>query len=83
MVNVGVAIDDIFGQKNDRIGIGLTWARPADGSLDDQMALDMFYRVQVTPRFAVSPTLQLIIDPVRNPDEDTVVVLGVRSRFAF
>ena len=32
---------------------------------------------------AVTPTLQLIIDPVRNPDQDEVVVLGVRSRIAF
>ena len=42
-----------------------------------------FYRVQVTPQISVSPTLQLIIDPVRNPDEDEIWVLGFRSRFAF
>jgi porin len=82
MVNVGVAIDDIFGQSNDRIGIGLTWSRPSNGTLDDQGALDAFYRVEVTPQIAVSPTLQLIMNPVRNPD-DVVWVLGVRSRFAF
>jgi porin len=83
MVNGGVAIDDIFGQSNDRIGIGLTWSRPADGALDDQGALDVFYRVQVTPQVAVSPTFQLVIDPVRNPDEDAIVILGIRSRFVF
>ena len=83
VVNAGVAIDNIFGQSNDRIGIGLTWSRPAASALDDQGALDAFYRVQVTPRIAVTPMLQLIIDPVRNPDEDAVWVLGVRSRFAF
>jgi porin len=83
MVNGGVAFDDIFGQSNDRIGIGLTWTRPSNGALDDQGALDAFYRVQLSPRFAVTPTLQLIIDPVRNPDEDVVVVLGIRTRFEF
>ena len=83
MVNGGVAIDDIFGQSNDRIGIGLSWTRPSNGALDDQGALDMFYRIQLSPRFAVTPTLQLIIDPVRNPDEDTVLVLGIRTRFEF
>ncbi len=82
MVNGGVGIYDIFGQSNDRIGIGLTWTHPADGSLDDQGAVDVFYRVQVTPQIAVSPTLQLIIDPVRN-SKDGVWVLGVRTRFAF
>ncbi len=83
MVNGGVAIDDIFGQSNDRVGIGLTWARPADEALDDQVAMDMFYRVQVTPEIAVSPTLQVIFDPVRNPDEDEIFVWGIRTRFAF
>jgi porin len=83
MVNLGVAIDNIFGQSNDRIGIGLTWSRPADGALDDQGALDAFYRVEVTPQIAVSPTLQLILNPVRNPDKDVVWILGVRSRFTF
>jgi porin len=83
MVNGGVGIDEIFGQSNDRIGIGLTWSHPVDGALDDQGTLDMFYRVQVTPQIAVSPTLQLIINPARNADVDEVWVLGVRSRFAF
>jgi porin len=83
MVNLGVAIDNIFGQSNDRIGIGLTWSHPADGDLDDQGALDAYYRVEVTPQIAVSPTLQLILNPVRNPSKDAVWVLGIRSRFTF
>ncbi len=83
MVNGGVAIDNIFGQSNDRIGIGFTWSDPASGMLDDQKTIDMFYRVQVTPEIAVSPTLQVIFDPVRNPFEDTVYVGGVRTRFTF
>ena len=83
MVNGGLAIDDIFGQSKDRIGLGITWSRPADGSLDDQGAIDAFYRVQVTPQIALTPTMQMIIEPVRNPNEDVVWVLGIRSRFAF
>jgi len=83
MVNGGLAIDDIFGQSKDRIGIGLTWSRPSNGSLDDQGAIDAFYRVQVTPEIALTPTLQIVIDPVRNPDQDAVWVLGIRSRFTF
>ncbi|MBW2281530.1 MAG: carbohydrate porin [Deltaproteobacteria bacterium] len=82
MVNGGVAIDDVFGQSNDRIGIGVTWSRPAVDSLDDQETVDLFYRVQVTPRIAVTPLVQFIVDPVRN-SRDTVWVLGIRTRFAF
>ena len=83
MVNGGVAIDNIFGRGNDRVGLGLTWSRPSASALDDQGTVDAYYRVQVTPRIAVTPMIQLIIDPVRNPDEDAVWVLGIRSRFAF
>jgi porin len=82
MVNGGVAIDNILGQRNDRIGTGLTWAHPADGALNDQTTIDAFYRVQVTPQIAVTPIFQLIFEPVRSPSKD-VVVLGIRSRFVF
>jgi porin len=62
--------------------MGVTWSRPVDGDLDDQGTLDVFYRINITPQIAVTPTLQLIIDPVRN-DEDQAYVWGIRSRFAF
>jgi carbohydrate-selective porin OprB len=83
MVNGGVAMDGIFGQNNDRIGVGFTWAEPATGGLDDQWAVDGFYRIQVTPEFTIGPTLQVVIDPARNPDEDVLFVGGIRSRIAF
>ena len=51
----------MIAQANDRIGVGFTWADPADSALDDQSTIDAFYRVQVTPEIAVSPTLQVIL----------------------
>jgi len=35
----------------------------------------------VTPQVARSPTLEIVIDPVRNLDEDTLFVVGVRTHF--
>jgi len=83
VVNLGVAIDNIFSQSNDQIGIGASWSHPADGDLDNQGAIDAYYRVEVTPQVAVTPTVQLVINPALNPDKDAVWVLGVRSRFNF
>ena len=45
MTNVGLVIDNIFGQDNDCIGVGYTWADPADRALDNQSEIDAYYRV--------------------------------------
>jgi porin len=83
MANAGLVIDGIFGQADDRIGVGYTWSDPADRALDEQGEIDSYYRVQVTPEIQVGSTLQVIIDPVRNPDEDTIYVWGIRTRIEF
>lgn len=82
MFNVGVAIDNIFGQDNDRIGVGYTWGKPADSSLGNQSNFDMYYRIQVTPRIEVSPIAQVILNPSRNIDSDAIFVGGIRARIA-
>jgi porin len=83
MANAGLVIDGIFGQEKDRIGIGYTWSDPADPALDDQNMINGYYRVQLTPEIEVGPTLEVIFDPVRNQDDDTVFVGGFRTRIAF
>jgi porin len=83
MVNAGVAIDALFRQQDDRLGIGFTWSRPIDDMLDDQEAIDLYYRIQLSPRIAVTPTLEFVFDPVRNTDEDNLTIWGIRTRFAF
>ena len=42
--------------------------------------IDGYYRVQLTPQIEVGPTLEVIFDPVRNQDDDTVFVWGFRTR---
>jgi porin len=80
MANAGLVIDEIFGQANDRVGVGYTWSDPEDSTLDNQGAIDAYYRVQLTPEIQICPTLEVVFDPVRNPDEDTVYVWGFRTR---
>ena len=82
MVNIGLVTDDILGQDKDRIGVGYTWSDPADRSLDKQNMIDAYYRVQLTPEIEIGPTLEVIFDPVRNPDDDTVYVWGFRTRIS-
>ena len=60
MANVGLVINEIFGQSYDRIGLGYTWSDPANHELDDQSTIDTYYRVQVTPELQFGPTFQVI-----------------------
>ncbi len=82
MANVGLVIDNIFGQDKDRIGVAYTWSDPADSSLDNQGVIDTYYRIQMTPEIQIGPTFEVIFDPVRHPDEDTVFLWGFRTRIA-
>jgi len=51
--------------------------------LDDQYALEAYYRVQVSKELAITPSVQLLINPALNPDEESIWVGGVRVRLAF
>ncbi|MGB5717339.1 MAG: carbohydrate porin [Gammaproteobacteria bacterium] len=51
--------------------------------LDDQYTLEAYYRVQLSKELAITPSVQLLIDPALNPDEDRIWVGGVRTRLAF
>jgi len=83
VINVGTTIDGIFGQANDRVGVGVTWSDPADRGLDDQGTIDAYYRLQVTPEIAVGPTVEIIFEPVRNTEDDVICVGGFRTRIEF
>jgi porin len=69
------------------LGVGVNWGRPSESTfgsdLDDQFTLESYYRWQVTSFFAVSPSIQILVDPALNPDEDVIAVFCLRARIAF
>ncbi len=70
---------------SDLIGFGLNWGRPSqDFGPDprDQFTSELFYRVQLSQNFALTPTLQFISDPALNPTEEDMWYVGVRARVA-
>ena len=72
--------------QQDLLGVALNWGEPnADtfgSGLDDQITAEVFYRIQLSENFALTPDLQFISDPARNPDDDSLWVLGIRARLA-
>ena len=49
-------------------------------NLDPQYTGEVFYRFQLSQHFAITPDLQVIVDPVLNQNDSVVWVAGVRAR---
>ena len=80
-VSIGVGISN----KYDELAIGLGWSRPSEETfgpdLDDEYAFEISYRIQMSPNATIMPDVQLILDPVNNPDASSVWVGSLRVRW--
>jgi len=70
-----------LGGEGNKLGVGINWSE-VDGS-DDQYTSEIFYLIQVTPSFEITPDIQWIKNPALNPDESSLTVLGLRARAVF
>jgi carbohydrate-selective porin OprB len=64
----------------------MNWSRPSGSTtepgLGDQNTLEMYLRIQRARHRAITPDVQLIINPARAPARDSVFVAGLRLRLA-
>ena len=68
--------------RRDLMRLGFNWGDPSDDTLRDQYSTELFYRLQFSQNLALTPSLQLLIDPALNLDEDQIWVFGLRARLA-
>ncbi|UCG22146.1 MAG: carbohydrate porin, partial [Deltaproteobacteria bacterium] len=72
--------------KGDLLGFGFNWGEPNEDTfgpgLRDQYTTEAFFRWQLTPQFAITPDVQLLINPALNTEEDQIWVFGLRARLA-
>lgn len=65
------------------LSLGAGWAKPNRRTygpgMRDEYVIETSFKVQVTRNFSLLPNLQLLVDPANNPEEDRVVVLGLRA----
>ncbi len=83
-ISTGFGYQRIAGR--DLLGVGFNWGEPHESfgaGLDDQYSLELFYRWQLTRELAITPDLQLLINPALNPDQNSIWVFGLRARLAF
>jgi porin len=82
--SLSVGFGHFLHDGRDLLGAGLSWAKPVQhGSGSDksrQYSAEVFHRWRPLKVLSVISDLQLLIDPTHNPDEDLIVVLGLRLR---
>lgn len=70
-------------RTHDLLGVGLGWGRFSDRTLNDEYVAELFYMLQLTQRLAITPDVQVIVDPPLNPHEGVIGVFGIRGRLSF
>jgi carbohydrate-selective porin OprB len=80
----GLAVEGPFGREKDLVGLGVAWSDPGEGEGErSETLLELFYRIEIVKAVSLTPDLQLVFDPSNNPDDDLVVVPGVRLQLVF
>ena len=79
----GLGYSGNFGSSSNMTGAALSLAQPRSSASRDELAFEVFQRLQVTQFTQVTAGAQLIFDPGNNPEEDLVALFYARLRIAF
>ncbi|MCA0871496.1 carbohydrate porin [Seohaeicola saemankumensis] len=82
-VGLSFAFDTTASKARDVLGIGLAWGEPTNSALQEQTTGEIYYRFQMLDNLAITPSIQVIKNPIANPNKTTVTVLGLRLRATF
>jgi porin len=83
-VSGGLALERPFGRKHDLVSVGAAWSDPSpEAGSRDETLLELFYRLELSPSIALTPDLQIVFDPANNPNNDTILIGGVRLEMRF
>ena len=85
--SISTGVGYLTGPGAHLVGLGLNWGRPSESSfgpdLDDQFALEFFYRAAAGKHLALTVDLQYIQDPAINPAESSIWMFNLRGRVVF
>jgi len=77
--NVTVGLISRF-NKSDLLGFAYNVGEPTGPVSKNQQVSELFYRLQFSQSIAITPSVQLLINPANNPNEDQIWVTGIRAR---
>jgi porin len=79
--------DDVAGAAVSHTAFGHDFrTSTVDGPADTETTVELTYRAQVTPWFALQGDAQILFNPARNPDSgnrETALLLGLRGEVSF
>lgn len=68
------------------LGFGFNWGEPNETTfakgLKDQYTFELYYRVQLSSKIAITPDVQFLLDPALNPNGSSIFLWGLRGRLA-
>jgi carbohydrate-selective porin OprB len=77
----------IEGRDHDVLGAQFSYADlsdvPSAGYPENETAYELFYKLQVTPAFALQPVLTYIVNPFGDPSIDNALLATLRGEIAF
>jgi porin len=79
-VDTGIVSVAPFGREADRLGAGLTWAKPVQTPDRDQVAMELYYRFEVVEGIQVTPDVEFVFNPALRPGAGFQPVFGLRLR---
>lgn len=71
-----------YGRNTDGAGVGLNWAE-ARGVTGSQFTAEAFYRFSISPGLQITPSIQFIDNPLLNPNQNSLTLIGLRTRIVF
>ena len=71
-----------YRRNTDLAGIGLNWAE-ANGIPGSQKTLEAFYRFSISPGLQITPSIQYIDNPLLDPSQSSIALVGLRARVVF
>ena len=82
----GVVLSGMLDQReDDAFGVYVSYVDLSSkgGFVEDETAIELFYRLQLTPAISLKPDLHIITNPSGDPGIDTAVVGVLRLEIVF
>ena len=80
--SVSAGVGHFMKKRGDLAALAVSWGRPT-GTDDEQWTTELFYRFQLMQSMALTPSVQLLVNPAANADADVVALFGLRWRVTF